>query len=106
AVAVEAPRIDALHLVELVELLAGRRVPQANGTVIAAARGEIPAVGGEGHRGDHALLVPFEPADLLARFDIPNADDLVPTTGGEHLAVGRKRDGGDIAVPDRANESV
>src|SRR5262249_45511782 len=76
--------------VDLVHLLAGLRVPQADGLVQARPRPPpaLRAVGG----GRDPLPLPPPPLLLLARSDIPEDDVAVEAGRRQRLAVGAEAD--------------
>src|SRR5262249_27874159 len=67
--------------------------------LLGAERGQEPAVGGEDQRVA-VVLVPWEPAQLLPRGDIPQHDLATPQ--GHRSAIGRKGQTVDIEAGRRA----
>src|SRR5262249_11198324 len=69
--AVQPPGIDAGELLDPAELLSGARIPQEDGAIESATRGEVLAIRREDNGGDHAALVSIEAAALLPRVHVP-----------------------------------
>src|SRR5262249_28948746 len=74
---------------ELSQLVSGRRIPQMNGDVRAADRGEILAVRRE---SDCASTLVAKISEFLARGNVP--DTNLPIHRCERLAIRRHRNGG------------
>src|SRR5207244_10645531 len=73
----------------LAALLAGPRVPEANGALRVLC-GQVAAAGGKGHRRDPGRML--QAALLLARRGVPELDRPALAGDGEHAAV--RADGG------------
>src|SRR5262249_52333548 len=90
-------RADVWQDDKLVQQRAGGGVPELDGVVQRAARGEDLAVGGKDDPTDHGLMG-IDLAELVSSRDVPEADSIVPAAGGEQFAVGGKRHGIHAAV--------
>src|SRR5438270_4468466 len=75
--------------------LGGFERPKENAAVFGAAE-EGFAIGRKGH-GPNFVEVAFERTQMRVGVGVPKLNRMIPTSGGEDFAVGRKRGGSDGA---------